>query len=107
MKTIVNIHEVERTDDIVERLIELSGIWEVEVSCYGYRRNSAESLDERRIFIAECGGVIVAYLIGKMDTARNMSSIAADGTDYFEVEEIYVEADYRSQGIGKKLFKSV
>lgn len=107
MKSSVVIREIESDHDLIGKLIELSAIWESEGSCYGYRCNSAADFEQRRIFIAELDGAVIAYLLGMNDTAQNISSIAPDGAVYFELEEIYVKPEFRSQGIGKELFLSV
>lgn len=50
------------------------------------------------------GGEIVGYLLGKIRESERMKSIMADGTPYFEIEELYVVPKRRSRGIGEKLF---
>ena len=59
----------------------------------------------KRIFLAEDEDRIEAYLLGKIEPAKNMKSIMPEGTLYFEVEELYVVPEKRSQGIGEALFR--
>ena len=43
-------------------------------------------------------------MFGKSELAQRSNSIMVDGTDYFEVEELYVVPECRGQGVGKVLF---
>ena len=88
----------------IARLIALSRDWESEQSCRGYRENTAEDLDGRRIFLAEEAGAIVGYLFGLTECAKEKSSVLDRGEAYFEIEELYVISSRRSEGIGRRLF---
>ena len=101
----MEIKEVSLTGAVMEELIRLSSEWEAENSCYGYRRNEPADIEGNRIFIAEESGRIIGYLFGHTEKAVKMTSIMPDGTVYFEVEELYVSPAFRSQGIGRKLFR--
>ena len=96
--------ETELTPEILDALIQMSIDWEAENSCYGFRRNELSDIEGNRIFIAEKDGVPIGYLFGHVEEAQRSSSVIADGTPYFEVEELYVKPAYRSQGVGKQLF---
>ena len=98
------IHETELTDDILQQLIRLSGDWEAENSCHGYRKNEKEDIGGNRVFVAEEDGEIIAYLFGHVEKAKKSSSVMPEGTPCFEVEELYVKPESRSQGIGRQLF---
>ena len=65
----MTILETSLTEDVVSRLIELSRDWENEGSCHGYRANTSDDLEDRRIFLAMEDGQIWGYLFGKMETA--------------------------------------
>ena len=100
----IRIFETDLTEEILKELIYLSEEWEKEGSCYGYRKNEKVDIDGNRIFLACAGAPIIGYLFGHAEKAEKASSIMQDGTPYFEVEEIYVRPEYRSGGIGKRLF---
>lgn len=97
--------EVELSEEILNRLIQLSRDWEAEGSCYGYRANQREDIEGNRVFIAEEDGEIIGYLFGSSFKSENMRSIMPEGTACFEVEELYVTPSRRSAGIGRKLFE--
>lgn len=99
--------ETPLTDEVLARLIAMSKDWAEEESCYGYRENGRSDIEGNRIFTAEKEGEIIAYLFGNRNEAKKMTSIMAEGTPYFEIEELYVVPELRSQGIGSRLFQTV
>lgn len=101
----MEIREVFLDDNLLEKLIALSKIWESEDSCYGYRANTREDIEGNRVFIAEDDGEILGYLFGKVTKAEFTKSIMDKDTPFFEIEEAYVVPERRSQGIGSSLFK--
>ncbi len=102
-----SMREASLTPELAEELIRLSGEWEAEDSCRGYRKNGIEDLEGRRIFLLEEQGRILAYLFGLAEKAKNCSSVMPEGTPCFEVEELYVRPDFRSRGLGAALFRHV
>ena len=92
------------TPEVCETLMAFSRQWEAEGSCYGYRANGREDLEERRIFLAEEDGRPVGYLFGRAFASEGMRSVMPEGTACFEVEELYVVPQRRSQGVGRALF---
>ena len=103
----MTIQEVQLDDEVLSLLISLSEDWTAEDSCYGYRPNDKSDIEDNRIFLAKEGDTIVGYLFGKVYQSEKMKSIMPEGTPYFEVEELYVIPEKRSQGIGEKLFRFV
>ena len=97
-------YEAEATSEILEKLLQLSAQWAAEQNCYGYYPNTEADIRGKRIFLAEDEDGIEAYLLGEVETAKNMKSIMPEGTLYFEAEELYVVPEKRSQGIGEALF---
>ena len=99
------IQEIEVSEPAADQLIALSEEWERENSCYGYRKNNSDDLKGKRIFVATDGDLICGYLFGHTVTAEKDTSVYRAGTEYFEIDELYVKAQYRDRGIGKKLFQ--
>jgi GNAT superfamily N-acetyltransferase len=100
----MNVYEARLDDSLERELIRLSADWEAENSCWGYRANAHEDLTGRRVFLAEEDGFLCAYLFGLRETSKKKTSFMPAGTPYFEIEEIYVVPERRSQGIGRRLF---
>ena len=100
----VTIREAALTPETMTALIRLSEDWEAEGSCYGYRRNTPADIEGNRIFLAEDGARLVGYLFGHQELSERASSIMPDGTPFFELEELYVKPEYRSLGVGRRLF---
>lgn len=101
----MTIKEIKFSERIAIQLIALSKEWEQENSCYGYRRNNSDDLKNKRIFVAADGDLICGYLFGHNSTTEKDTSIYKAGTEYFEIDELYVKSQYRNCGIGKKLFQ--
>ena len=97
--------ECSLSPELLTELIRMSADWEEENSCYGYRKNEESDIEGNRIFVAKDGKRIVGYLFGRVAAAKNVRSIMPEGTDYFEVEELYVSPEYRAKGIGAELFR--
>ena len=101
------VYEVKLNDELLEKLIAMSEAWEAENSTYGYRKNDRSDIEGNRIFLAERDGEILGYLFGHEEKSERASSVMADGTLYFEIEELYVVPSHRSKGVGRMLFQDV
>ncbi len=103
----MRIHEAQLNDELLEDLIAMSADWEAENSCYGYRKNDRSDIAGNRIFLAEQNGMVLGYLFGSTEKSERPSAVMAGGTPYFEIEELYVVPEHRSEGIGRALFRFV
>lgn len=101
----IMVREAALDEGILGELIALSEDWEAENSCYGYRKNERDDIEGNRIFLAEADGRTVGYLLGHIRKAEKMTSIMPEGTEYFEIEELYVRKGMRSKGVGGRLFR--
>ena len=101
----MQIYETKLTDGVLKTLISMSEDWENENSCHGYRRNSREDIEPNLIFLAERDGEILGYLFGNKTEAERTSSVIAEKTPYFEIEELYVVPSHRSEGVGRAIYQ--
>ena len=100
----MRIYEAKPNNMLQQTLIAMSAEWERENSCHGYRKNEPADLEGNRIFVAEEAGQILGYLYGREEKANKTTSIMAEQTRCFEVEELYVIPEHRNKGVGKALF---
>ena len=103
----MRVYEVAADEAVLEKLTAFSKDWAAENSCYGYRANEPSDIEGNRVFFAEEEGSVIGYLFGKVCKSENMKSIMPEGTPFFEVEELYVVPQKRSQGTGSALFHYV
>lgn len=97
--------EVKLDEKLLETLIALSAEWEAENSCHGYHKNGRDDIEPNRIWIAEEGGEVVGYLFAHETVTKERTSVMPEGTRRFDIEEIFVKAERRSQGVGGELFR--
>ncbi|MBQ3222445.1 MAG: GNAT family N-acetyltransferase [Clostridia bacterium] len=96
----------EATGADLQAVIDLTGVWEAENITFGLRKDTPEDLEGCRIWVAqEEGGRIVGFVAGREDVYKRKSSVLDENEKYFEIEELYVLPEARSQGIGDMLFK--
>ena len=102
--TQMKLYETELNEELLAILVRMSAEWEIENSTYGYRTNDRADIEGNRIFLAEQDGAIAGYLFGHEVKAERTSSIMTEGTEFFEIEELYVVPEHRGEGIGRELF---
>lgn len=91
-------------ENTIEQLIALSKLWKEENCSYGMEVNTKEDLSEPLI-VALDENKIIGYIFGHFYTTENKTSYIEIGQKCFSVDELYVLPEYRSNGIGKKLFR--
>ncbi len=100
------IRKIELTDDNVTQLIRLSELWAEEGCSFGMVKNTREDLKEP-VFAAFDGDRIVGYAFGHFYTTEKKTSCIEPGSRCFELDELYVLPEYRSQGFGGRLFRAI
>ena len=88
------------------QVLALSKKWEEEGITYGLVAGCAESFDELDVWTCLCGNRVIAYLSGAARVSRDMC-VFPQGAAIFEVDELYVDPEWRSRGIGGELFRYV
>ncbi len=101
----MKIKKVDLTAEVEALLIHFSNLWEKEDSCFGYRANSHEDLENEIIYLAYEGKEVIAYLFGHYELTEKNSVAVPQNSKCFEVEELYVLPEQRSKGIGTELFR--
>lgn len=86
-------------------IVRLTEIWSEERITHGVIPTVVAHLETqlgRYFWVAECDEQIVGFAYGNVQTSQGLAVIPA-GEQYLVIEEIYVHADHRAQGIGGKL----
>ena len=109
--TIINgimaaIKKIELTPENVRQLIALSKEWMDEDITNGLVENDENDLKEP-CFAAFNGERIIGYAFGHYYVRETKLSSIPIGSKCFELDELYVLKEYRSQGIGKALFDAI
>ena len=98
----MEIKKITLNSDYVEQLIELSKIWAEEKITVGLVPNDEADLKEPCV-AAITNGKIVGYAFGHYYNMQKKFGEIEKGAKCFDVDEIYVLPNFRSQGIGKML----
>lgn len=105
-KIMITYQKAQFDEKTIARLIELSKQWVDEESCFGVIANTKEDLKEP-CFVAVENDVIIGYVFGHFYDLEKKVAYLEIGTRCFEVDELYVIPEYRSKGVGAKLFSLI
>lgn len=86
-----------------EEIVSLSQKWEKENITFGYMACSLNNLTDNNIWVCITDEKIVGYLYGVHSLSEGMSVIPK-GITYFEIEDLYIDAEWRNKGIGEALY---
>ena len=92
------------TGDTAAQLIELSRCWVEEDCSYGMVINEVSDLSEPLV-VALDAERIIGYCFGHYYQQKKKNSCIEPGAGCFSLDELYVLPEYRSQGIGKTMFR--
>ena len=109
ISAIIEMHMIEYrkatlSEEEIAQLIQLSVDWVNEGITGGLRSNTKDDL-HLPMYLALDNNKIVGYIFGHFYNRETKLWDIEIGTKCFDVEELYIAKDYRSQGIGKKLFE--
>ena len=90
---------------LLDELIALSEEWASEGSCAGYYANDASEYFDKELYAALIDGKTVGYALGHIKTLEEATSYNAVGEKAFELDELFVTAAFRGQGIARALFR--
>ncbi len=93
--------------DDLKSVARLSEMFAKEGCCNNIVADNEEYFEDKCVWICEEERQIVAYAYGNIEEEENRRSYAERGDKFFELEEIYVLPQYRSKGIGQKLFHEI
>jgi ribosomal protein S18 acetylase RimI-like enzyme len=95
--------------DDVAAICRLQERWLEEDSVYGFvpdNREQVEAALGAYFLLAEAGGEVIGFISGSTHMSEGTAVIAA-GESYLEIDNLYVEATFRRQGVGGELVESL
>ena len=93
----------------IETIINLQRAWEKEDITFGFAPADKEWLCEKLgkyFLVAEQCQRIIGFVYGTIHEAKNLS-VFENGEKYIELEDIYVDSEYRDSTVGSSLIDSI
>lgn len=102
----IKIEKARLDEKDIEELCNLSKKWVDEDISWGIVANTKENITPP-VFVARDNDTIVGYSFGSFYNMEKKITGIPKNSKCFSVDELYVLPEYRSKGIGKKLFDSL
>lgn len=93
------------SNDEREQVAKLSKAFAEEGICNGVVADDYEFFKSCDVVVAKENNTVVGYAYGDIIKEKKGHSYAKKGARVFSLEEMYIFPEFRSKGIGKKLFK--
>lgn len=90
-----------------KQIAKLSQDFEKENCCNGIKADPAEFFIDKNVVVAKQDNKVIAYCYGVVEIKTKNTSIYKKGQKSFYIEEIFVEAKFRSKNVGKQLFEFI
>ncbi|WP_422657589.1 GNAT family N-acetyltransferase [Paenibacillus sp. EC2-1] len=94
----------------LHQVAALSKVWEEEDITYGLKGNSIDDLlhyVSNEFWIVIDHEKVIGYLIGEVKKNEGFVIFEESEQSYFEIDEIYIDPDYRERKIGSVLLSEV
>lgn len=91
--------------DDVPAICRLQGRWFEEGSVYGFTPDDAEQVEAALgtyFLAAEVCGEVIGFISGAAHVSEGTAVVAA-GESYLEIDNLYVEPEFRGRGVGGEL----
>lgn len=87
----------------LDGVIVLSKAFEKEDCCNGILANTKEDLKGKAVAVAKSAESIIGYALGTFEVKEKDTSKFKKGEKSFCLEEIYIDKNFRQNGVGEKL----
>jgi len=92
-----------------EQIAILQNEWTRENIIYGYQSEDVRSIVMKInefSYIAECEGEVIGFVTASVHEAKQIA-VMRDGEQYLEIDDIYIDSEFRDRGIGSGLLETV
>ena len=96
-----------KNENDIDTLVKLSKTFENENICNGIVADDYDFFKKTDVAVARLNGEIVGYIHGRFEYKTENNKYFYVGQKTYYIEEVYVKKEYRSNGIGRELFKFI